>query len=426
VGVLLSGTETLAAHHMAEQPQPPQSDAGFVTVEQHDGSEAAASSTMPAPSPQMPPPPRAAGGGGAPTTDALASFLAGSGITQSATVADVLRGEQVHDPGSFLALDADDVIELLATAKRKGVSVGDRAKLKALIRASGNTTVPETPRPSPRQPSQGIASLRAQFDAAPPEQVYEQPPPPPPPQPPRPPPSPARQPVFEDPGPPPVPAHGPASYSQHEQPSRPQQQWQQPPRTPYPAAQHSPPPAPGPAPSPPPRDHGQWVPEPPAAAPAPAPAPAPVPRSPFRNPFASAGFAQAQGFFEAMMVMLGPIRSGAADFIDAMALKYVRPVLAGRGFEAFGYSGSPLANAGRHSWINSAMPRLLLFYGIFRGFVAMTTRVDSMMAFFIGFFLRRRDNIGPPPPPQQPAPAAHQQHQPPPPPHGGYSGGQDI
>ena len=70
--------------------------------------------------------------------------------------------------------------------------------------------------------------------------------------------------------------------------------------------------------------------------------------------------------------------------------------LDGRGFEAFGARSSVANGSARQSWINTTMPRLLLFYGIFRGFVAMTTRVDSMMAFFIGFFLRKRDRIGPP------------------------------
>jgi hypothetical protein len=71
--------------------------------------------------------------------------------------------------------------------------------------------------------------------------------------------------------------------------------------------------------------------------------------------------------------------------------------LDGRGFESW-YGGSSVANvSARQSWINSTLPRLLLFYGIFRGFVAMTTRVDSMMAFFIGFFLRKRDAIAAPP-----------------------------
>ena len=67
-------------------------------------------------------------------------------MAEGATLARVLRSEQVHDPGAFLALDAEDVAELLGTAKREGVSVGDRAKLKALIRASGNQAVPVTPR----------------------------------------------------------------------------------------------------------------------------------------------------------------------------------------------------------------------------------------------------------------------------------------
>ncbi len=322
--------------------------------------------------------------------DPLASFLMGSGITQSVAVADVLRGEQVHDPGSFLALDAEDVVELLATAKAKGVSVGDRAKLKALIRASGNTSVPDTPRPSPRQPSQGIASLRAQFDTAAPELHHEQ------------------QPESAKPT---ASVHAPPAYSQvppppqHQHqpppPTTPTAQWQAPPRTPYPA-QQSPPPPPPQAPTPPPRDHEPWPPEPaPAPAPAPTPAPAPAParrpRSPFRNPFAGTGFAQASGFFEALMLMLGPARTGAADFLDAMVARYVKPVLDGRGLEAFGYGGPSVANgSARQSWVNSTMPRVLLFYGIFRGFVAMTTRVDSMMAFFIGFFLRKRDRIAPP------------------------------
>ena len=361
--------EGMAESQWQRQQHDAQADLGFVDVR-----------VEPAPSPQMPPPARARGQGGAPTVDPLASFLMGSGITESATVADVLRCEQVHDPGSFLALDADDVIELLATAKEKGVSVGDRAKLKALIRASGNTAVPETPRPSPRQPSQGIASLRAQFDTAAPERQHEQPPPP-------------------------VPLHAPPAYGQAPPPQAQQQppppttptaQWQAPPRTPYPA-HHEPPQAQQP-PTPPPRDHGPWPPEPaPAPAPTPAPAPARNPRSPFRNPFAGTGFAQANGFFEALLVMLGPARSGAADFLDAMVLKYVKPVLDGRGFESW-YGGSSVANvSARQSWINSTLPRLLLFYGIFRGFVAMTTRVDSMMAFFIGFFLWKRDAIAAPP-----------------------------
>ena len=386
-----------AAEGMAESQwqQHAQADLGFVDVR-----------VEPAPSPQMPPPARARGEGGAPTMDPLASFLMGSGITESDTVADVLRCEQVHDPGSFLALDADDVIEVLVTAKAKGVSVGDRAKLKALIRASGNMAVPETPRPSPRQPAQGIASLRAHFDTAAPERQHEQ-------QPPVPLDAPAAYSQAPPPQaqqqPPPVPLHAPPAYGQapppHAQqqpppPTTPTAQWQAPPRTPYPAQQSPQPP------TPPPRDHGPWPPEPaPAPAPAPAPTPAPAPasaparnpRSPFRNPFAGTGFAQANGFFEALLVMLGPARSGAADFLDAMVLKYVKPVLDGRGFESW-YGGSSVANvSARQSWINSTLPRLLLFYGIFRGFVAMTTRVDSMMAFFIGFFLRKRDAIAAPP-----------------------------
>ena len=361
-----------------------QPDSGFVDVR-----------VEPAPSPMIPPPARARGDGGAPTTDPLASFLMGSGITQSATVADVLRGEQVHDPGSFLALDADDVVELLATAKAKGVSVGDRAKLKALIRASGNTTVPETPRPSPRQPSQGIASLRAQFDTAAHEHHEQHPTV-----------SVHAPPAYSQA--PPSPQHQHQHQHQHQPPppTTPTAQWQDPPRTPYPA-QQSPPPPPPQAPTPPPRDHEPWPREPapnPAPAPTPAPAPAPArrPRSPFRNPFAGAAFAQANGFFEALMVMLGPARTGAADFLDAMVARYVKPVLDGRGFEAFGYGGVSVANgSARQSWVNSTMPRLLLFYGIFRGFVAMTTRVDAMMAFFIGFFLRKRDRITPPEEQQQ-------------------------
>ena len=54
-------------------------------------------------------------------------------------------------------------------------------------------------------------------------------------------------------------------------------------------------------------------------------------------------------------------------------------------------------SANQPTWLSTTLPRLVLCYAIFRGFVAMTTRVDSMMAFFIGFFLRRRDNIAPPP-----------------------------
>lgn len=376
-----------------------QQDDGFVEVQQQQAA------SMPAPSPQMPAPARAVGGATA-NTDALASFLAGSGITESATVAGVLRGEQVHDPGSFLALDADDVVELLATAKRQGVSVGDRAKLKALIRASGNTAVSETPRPSPRQAAEGIASLRAQFDATTTEQ-----PPHSHPQQQQPPQSPAAQ-MYEEPRydevkpepPPPIPAHAPPPQQQspqqspQPQPQPYQEQWKQPPATPYPA-QHSPPPAASPAPAPPPRDHGTtWrshAPQEPGPAPGPAPAPA-RPASPFRNPFAPGS--QAQGFFDMLILMTNPMRSGACDFIDAMVVKYVRPVIDGRGLEAFGYN-TPLATNPKHLWMNSAMPRVILFYAIFRGFIAMTTRVDGFMAFCIGFFLRKRPTLEGAPPP---------------------------
>ena len=71
---------------------------------------------------------------------------------------------------AFLALDAEGVAELLGTAKREE-TVGDRAKLKALIRASGSQAVPVTP----RAPVEGVASLRARFDT-PPQQLRIAPP----------------------------------------------------------------------------------------------------------------------------------------------------------------------------------------------------------------------------------------------------------
>ena len=122
-------------------------------------------------------------------------------------------------------------------------------------------------------------------------------------------------------------------------------------------------------------------------------------------------------FIDAVMVMLNPLRAGTADFIDAKFAQYIRPVLNGQGLP--GYAGAPARlsasslagmrcsrrwgcaagtlSANQPTWLSTTLPRLVLCYAIFRGFVAMTTRVDSMMAFFIGFFLRRRENIAPPP-----------------------------
>eukprot|EP01048_Picozoa_sp_COSAG05_P042086 COSAG05_NODE_22530_length_264_cov_0.630303_1_plen_64_part_01 len=44
---------------------------------------------------------------------ALLLFLRGAGVSDASVVAAVLTKEQLHDEGSFLGLDSDDIVELM-------------------------------------------------------------------------------------------------------------------------------------------------------------------------------------------------------------------------------------------------------------------------------------------------------------------------
>ena len=259
----------------------------------------------------------------------LAIFLRAVGVVDAATVAAVMAQEQLHDEDSFLSLDGDDIAELLTMCQKAGVSVGDRSKLKNAIRRSGNTHVPET---TPRRPM--VASRAV--------------------------PSPAPEPEF-------VGETKTAPSQTNQPPLNFVSAWQSQPPPPQSPPQPQPPPQPQHRPGPLPTAQAQPQP--------------PRPASP--NPFIHLNNPHMNELVIHLLSLLNPIRTGVADFIDSMAEKYVRPHIQ--------QQMAPQSLDGqRRSWMHSTLPRLLVIYAFVRGVSSIFTRVDSMMAFLLGFFLRKK------------------------------------
>ena len=88
----------------------------------------------------------------------MASCLEGIGVVEKLAVARLLRSQQILEPESLLALDGDDIGALFASKMAKGMSVGDRAKLKKAIRNTGH---PPTSTPLSAPPLAAAAAAAA-------------------------------------------------------------------------------------------------------------------------------------------------------------------------------------------------------------------------------------------------------------------------
>jgi hypothetical protein len=111
-----------------------------------------------------------------PPSDLLVEQLAAAGVVETGKLADHLR--RCHlDESSVVALDHEDLLEVLQSAKEVGVSVGDRAKLKALVRRNTSNHVNFTaagPPPAAAAPS----TMPQQQQQQPPPPTTTTPPPP--------------------------------------------------------------------------------------------------------------------------------------------------------------------------------------------------------------------------------------------------------
>jgi hypothetical protein len=94
--------------------------------------------------------------------DPLCTYLENAGVVDAPALASALRRAHL-DESSLAQLDDEDLREVLAEAKACGISVGDRAKLKALVKrtTSNHTyfTMPPqatAPPPSPRAAGAGV------------------------------------------------------------------------------------------------------------------------------------------------------------------------------------------------------------------------------------------------------------------------------
>jgi hypothetical protein len=229
-----------------------------------------------------------------PERDELGAFLHGIGVAESAEVASVLRADQILEPAWLLRLDSDDLLELLSSCKSRGVTVGDRAKLKNAIRQAGNDAVLGNDA-VPMTPVSAAARKRP---------------------------------------------HGRSDGQKSPPPQSPQ---------------------PGPAP--------RWG----SAGPQNAHSDANPPQMGSSNTAQSDSHPfgpQGANLLASFLLLLNPIRHGAADFIDGLAARYLYPNLD----DANALSG----------WRNTTLPRLLVVYAIVRGVASMFTRVDAMMAFLVG------------------------------------------
>eukprot|EP01043_Picozoa_sp_COSAG02_P066572 COSAG02_NODE_10407_length_1947_cov_1.637446_3_plen_234_part_00 len=106
----------------------------------------------------------------APPSDPLVDALAAAGVAETGKLADHLRGCHL-DESSVVTLDHEDLLEVLQSAKEAGVSVGDRAKLKALVKRSTsnyNFTAAPGPPPAASPPHQGHAAGQPPPAPAPP------------------------------------------------------------------------------------------------------------------------------------------------------------------------------------------------------------------------------------------------------------------
>ena len=101
-------------------------------------------------------------GPSAPPPDLLINQLAAAGVAETAKLAAHLRACHL-DERSIVTLDHEDLVEVLQSARQAGVSVGDRAKLKALVRRSGSDhTIPTGPwQHTPAPPSSPHAQQQA-------------------------------------------------------------------------------------------------------------------------------------------------------------------------------------------------------------------------------------------------------------------------
>jgi hypothetical protein len=115
--------------------------------------------------------------------DPLVIYLAAAGVVETSLLAAHLRSCHI-DESSLATLDDGDLVEVLQGCKQAGVSVGDRAKLKALVkRTTSNHTyftvpephMPSAPPPSPHQPD-GDAGQRSRQQQQ--QQQQQQPAPP--------------------------------------------------------------------------------------------------------------------------------------------------------------------------------------------------------------------------------------------------------
>jgi hypothetical protein len=279
--------------------------------------------------------------------DVLLAYLRGVGVCDIATMAGVIRGQDLL-PAHLPGLDADDIVELLAACRKAGVTVGDRSKLKIAMRRQGNTQVPVTPRPSPAaaMPTHHPGSSFRYHGRTPssPRDAAE----------------------YPEPEAAAAAVAGGAVESAAQQPQH----------TPV---QPAPEPAPAPQPSqqrepPQPQPQSQWEQQ--------------QPRSPQQNFSASHG-PQLQGMMASLLMFVGPLRDGVADFIDSIADKYVRPFISSQLAAAQGLSDGQ-SNAPARNWLQGSLPRVVLAFAVLRSITSIFTRVDSMMAFLLGFFLRKR------------------------------------